>query len=62
MKKTCTGCHHGSNIDFGRLSKDTSASLPKAGEKSTVVSDKSTEIEQVSYVFGYDAGESMKKN
>ncbi len=41
--------------------KDTSASLPKAGEKSTVVSDKSTEIEQVSYVFGYDAGESMKK-
>ncbi len=41
--------------------KDTSASLPKAGKKSTVVSDKSTEIEQVSYVFGYDAGESMKK-
>lgn len=40
--------------------KNTTAE-PKAGEKSTVVTDASTEIQKVSYVFGYDAGKTLKQ-
>ena len=40
--------------------KNTAAE-PKEGEKSTVVTDSSTEIQKVSYVFGYDAGKTLKQ-
>ncbi|MFB6348341.1 FKBP-type peptidyl-prolyl cis-trans isomerase N-terminal domain-containing protein [Moraxella sp. ZJ142] len=45
-----TGCNKGDKAD-----------APKAGEKSTVVTEKSTEMQKVSYVFGYDAGQTLKR-
>ncbi|WP_049237523.1 FKBP-type peptidyl-prolyl cis-trans isomerase [Moraxella canis] len=61
MKKHALVAAVAATLVLAGCNKDSSAAEPKAGEKSTVVTDKSTEIEQVSYVFGYDAGKSLKR-
>lgn len=41
--------------------KDKAATADSQAEKSTVVTEKSTTMEKVSYLFGYDAGKALKQ-